>query len=302
MHVKKTKKIVVLATGGTIAGWANHAEEPQHYKAGQVSAADLLAGIDWDGYDVVTEQVAQVDSKDMSFPIWQRLLRRLTHWLALDDVQGVVITHGTDTVEETAYFLSVVLPHTKPIALTCAMLPANAPDADGPGNLREALAWVASDGASGVTLVCAGHVHLGHAVQKTHSQLRNPFSSQVLPATESSFQTPSVAQLLSVTAWPRVTLIHNHSGADGRDVRAMMAQDPPDGFVVAGTGNGTVHQDLEAALMDAQQQGTYVLRASRCTWGGVQTRAGDIFPHARTLSAAKARIALILHLLSLSQA
>ena len=81
----------------------------------------------------------------------------------------------------------------------------------------------------------------------------------------------------------------------------MMAQDPPDGFVVAGTGNGTVHQNLETALMEAQAQGAQVLRASRCAWGGVQTREGDIFSHAGNLTAVQARIALILHLLSLKQ-
>ena len=301
MHVKKTKKIVVLATGGTIAGWAQDAEQPQHYQAGQVEVADLLGGMGMDGFDLVTEQVAQVDSKDMSFAIWQNLLRRLSHWLSMEDVQGAVITHGTDTVEETAYFLSAVLPKSKPVALTCAMLPANAPDADGPGNLRDALAWVANDSAHGVSLVCAGDVHPGNAVQKTHSQKRNPFTSQVRPQSDTQLHLPSLAQLLGVTAWPRVALVHNHSGADGRDVRAMMAQDPPDGFVVAGTGNGTVHQDLEAALLDAQAQGVAVLRASRCTWGGVQTRAGDALAHAGSLSAVQARIALILHLLSQQQ-
>lgn len=301
MDVKKLKKIVVLATGGTIAGIANDVAQPQHYKAGLVSASDLLADIQMDGLDVVAEQVAQVDSKDMSFAIWQRLLSRLSYWLALDDVQGVVITHGTDTVEETAYFLSVVLPNSKPVALTCAMLPANAPDADGPANLRQALAWVASDAAHGVSLVCAGQVNPGQAVQKTHSHLRNPFSSQAQSDLGALLQTPTVAQCLNVTTWPRVTLIYSHGGADGRDVRAMMAQDPPDGFVVAGTGNGTVHQDLEAACIDAQGQGVYVLRASRCVWGGVQSRAGDVFPHAGGLTAVQARIALMLHLLSLRQ-
>ena len=301
MHVKKTKKIVVLATGGTIAGWANALEQPQNYKAGRVSGADLVAGISLDGYDLVTEQVAQVDSKDMSFAIWQSLLRRLTHWLALDDVQGVVITHGTDTVEETAYLLSLVMPNSKPVALTCAMLPANAPDADGPSNLRDALAWVASDAACGVSLVCAGQVHPGGAVQKTNSQLRNPFTSHEPSVADPWLQKPSLTQLLGTTVWPRVVMVYNHCGADGRDVRAMMAQDPPDGFVVAGTGNGTVHQALEDALIDAQRQGASVLRASRCAWGGVQSREGDVFPHAGSLTAVQALVALLLHLLSLNQ-
>ncbi len=295
MNAKKTKKIVVLATGGTIAGLATDAVKPQNYTAAQVGVVDLLQGVAVDGLELLTEQVAQIDSKDMSFAVWQSLLARVAHWLEQDDVQGMVITHGTDTLEETAYFLQTVLQPTKSVAMTCAMLPANAPDSDGPGNLKDALAWVQQPTASGVSVVCAGQVHAGNAVQKSHSHQRNPFTSQTGVTHPVALHVPSVAQVLACAQWPRVELVQNHAAADGRLVRALMAHDAPQGWVVAGTGNGTLHHDLEAALIDAQKQGAQVLRASRCPQGGVQSREADVLPHAGALTAVQARVALLMH-------
>jgi L-asparaginase len=263
-----------------------------------VGVADLLQGVVHEDIKLLTEQVAQIDSKDMSFAVWQSLLARVAHWLGQDDVQGLVITHGTDTLEETAYFLQTVLKPTKPVAVTCAMLPANAPDSDGPGNLKDALAWVQQPTASGVSLVCAGHVHEGQAVQKSHSHQRNPFTSQPSVTPPTALRLPSVAQVLACTHWPRVELVLNHAGADGRLVRTLMAHDAPQGWVVAGTGNGTLHHDLEAALFDAQKQGAQVLRASRCAQGGVASRDADVLPHAGGLTAVQARVALLLHLIA----
>ena len=298
MNAKKTKKIVVLATGGTIAGLASDAAQPQNYTAGQVGVDDLLQGVAHEGIELLSEQVAQIDSKDMSFAVWQSLLARVSHCLKQDDVQGMVITHGTDTLEETAYFLQTVLQPTKPVAITCAMLPANAPDSDGPGNLKDALAWVQQPDASGVSVVCGGQIHAGNAVQKSHSHQRNPFTSQAGVTHPVALRVPSVAQVLACTHWPRVELVQNHAAADGRLVRAMMAHDAPQGWVVAGTGNGTLHHDLEAALLDAQKQGAQVLRASRCSQGGVQSREADVLPHAGALTAVQARVALLMHLLA----
>lgn len=298
MNAKKTKKIVVLATGGTIAGLASDASKPQNYTAGQVGAADLLQEVTADGLELLTEQVAQIDSKDMSFALWQSLLARMSHWLEQDDVQGMLITHGTDTLEETAYFLQTVLQPTKPVAMTCAMLPANAPDSDGPGNLKDALSWVQQPNAMGVSVVCAGQVHAGNAVQKSHSHQRNPFTSQVSVTHPVTLRVPSVVQVLACKRWPRVELVLNHAGADGRLVRALMAHDAPQGWVVAGTGNGTLHHGLEAALLDAQKQGAQVLRASRCAQGGVQSRDADVLPHAGGLTAVQARVALLMHLVA----
>jgi L-asparaginase len=298
MNTKKTKKIVVLATGGTIAGLAADATKPQNYTAGQVDAADLLQNIASYGYELLTEQVAQIDSKDMSFSIWQSLLARVSHWVAQDDVQGVVITHGTDTLEETAYLLQMVLHPVKPVAITCAMLPINVPNSDGLGNLKDALAWVQKPDSTGVSVVCAGEVHAGHAVQKSHSHERNPFTSQADVVHPETLRVPTVAQVLACTHWPRVELLQNYAGADGRMVRTLMANDSPQGWVVAGTGNGTLHHDLEEALLDAQKQGAQVLRASRCAQGGVQSRETDLLPHAGALTAVQARVALLLHLVA----
>ncbi len=298
MNAKKTKKIVVLATGGTIAGLASDAAKPQNYTAGQVAVADLLQCVVHEAVELLSEQAAQIDSKDMSFAVWQSLLARGSQWLAQDDVQGVGITHGTDTLEETAYFLQTVLQPTKPVAMTCAMLPANAPDSDGPANLKDALAWVQQPAASGVSVVCAGQVHAGNAVQKSHSHQRNPFTSQIGVTHPAALRVPSLTQVLACTHWPRVELVFNHAGADGRLVRALMAHDAPQGWVVAGTGNGTLHHDLEAALQDAQKQGAQVLRASRCAQGGVQSREVDVLPHAGGLTAVQARVAMLMHLLA----
>lgn len=298
MNANKTKKIVVLATGGTIAGLAINATRPHEYASAQVSVENLLKNIHQNGIELLNEQVAQIDSKDMTFAIWQSLLGRVAFWLAQDDVQGVVITHGTDTLEETSFFLQTVLQPIKPLALTCAMLPANVPGSDGPSNLNDALSWVQQPDATGVSVVCANQVHAGQAVQKSHSQQRNPFTSQIGITYPQALRVPSVAQVLACQHWPRVDVVQNHTGADGRLVRSLMAHDAPQGWVVSGTGNGTLHHDLEAALLEAQKQGAHVLRASRCAQGGVQSREADVLPHAGALTAVQARVALLLHLIA----
>lgn len=118
-----TKKIVILGTGGTIAGQAASNDENLSYTAAQLGVNQLVAAVpclsQLDG--LLCEQVAQIDSKDMTFKVWTELATRVQHHLAQDDVGGVVITHGTDTLEETAYFLQIVLHPLKPVILTCAM-------------------------------------------------------------------------------------------------------------------------------------------------------------------------------------
>lgn len=292
------KKIVLLATGGTIAGLAPDPAQPDNYTAALVDGQDLLQGLALTDVAVHTEQVAQMDSKDMSFAVWQSLLQRTWHWLDRDEVQGVVITHGTDTLEETAYFLQTVLQPIKPVAMTCAMRPANAPDSDGPGNLKDALNWIQTTHAHGVVVVCAGQVHAATAVQKSHSQLRDPFTSREPCVHPKSLRVPTVAQVLSCKQAPRVELVFNHAGADGRLVRDVMQREAPQGWVVAGTGNGTLHHALEAALLEAQKRGALVFRTSRCAAGGVVSRDTDVLPHAGGLTPMQARVALMLDLIA----
>ena len=157
------QKIVILGTGGTIAGTAASPLDHTGYTAGQLGVADLLAGLPTaamvGGADrFMVEQLAQIDSKDMGFEVWVKLALRVAHHLSQSEVQAVLITHGTDTLEETAYFLHALLMPSKPVVLTCAMRPATALVPDGPQNLMDALAVAASPGAGGVSVVCAGAV------------------------------------------------------------------------------------------------------------------------------------------------
>jgi len=124
---------VVLATGGTIAGVADSADAVLGYRAGERGVAELLAAAGEaarGGLAVVGEQVAQIDSKDMTLAVWQALVQRVRHHLARPEVGAVIVTHGTDTIEETAFLLQTLLQPTKPVVLACAMRPATAVSPD----------------------------------------------------------------------------------------------------------------------------------------------------------------------------
>jgi L-asparaginase len=306
------RKIIVLGTGGTLAGTAADAQDNIGYRAGQIGIGDLLARIPaLRGLPLEAEQVAQIDSKDMSFDIWRSLARRCAHWLAQEDVAGIVIGHGTDTLEETAYFLQAVLAPAKPVVLTCAMRPATALVPDGPQNLVDAIAVASTPGARGVVAVCAGTIHGAADVAKQHPYRLDAFTSgdagpigyveegavrQLRAWPQASPVAGALAKLNAIVRWPRVEIVASHAGASGAIVAALLAQGV-DGLVVAATGNGTVHEELEAALLHARDGGLRVVRASRCAQGRVLATAHDALPHAGGLSPVKARIALLLELL-----
>ncbi len=307
------KKIAVLATGGTIAGRAAAANDNVGYTAAQLGVRELLAAVPaLAAVPIAAEQVAQVDSKDMSLQIWRDLALRCAHWLAQDDVCGVVITHGTDTLEETAFFLHAVLAPTKPVVLTCAMRPATALMPDGPQNLLDAVAVAGAAGARGVVAVCAGTIHGAIDVAKRHTYRLDAFSSGdagpigyveegelrlardwPLPSQRPAH---AFAKFTAASAWPRVEIVMSHAGAGGAVVDALVAQGV-EGLVVAGTGNGSVHHDLEAALHRAQLHGVKVMKSTRCAQGRVLPRPDDALRDSGGLSPVKARIALMLELL-----
>jgi len=324
-----TKKIVFLGTGGTIAGTSRNASDNVGYKAAQVSVAQLLLdipGLDvaLDGHTLVSEQVAQVNSKDMGWAQWSALAFRAAHYLALPYVAGLVITHGTDTLEETAYFLSCVLPSgllaSKPVVLTCAMRPATSLSPDGPQNMRDAVVVARAEAARGVLVVCAGTIHSARDVQKVHTYRLDAFGSGdagplgfveegVVRWVHRCTQNEPVGlfpftERLRNAVWPRVEIIMSYAGATGSTARALCAASvdgaaPVRGIVVAGTGNGTVHEDLEVALLEMQSQGIRVVRASRCAFGRVVE--GELMtsglPHSNGLPPLKARVALMLDLM-----
>jgi L-asparaginase len=302
-------KIVILGTGGTIAGTAASATDTVGYTSAQLGVAQLVAAIpQLAQVDVECEQVAQLDSKDMDFATWQRLAQRAAFHLARAEVAGVVVTHGTDTLEETAYFLHRVLAPVKPLVLTAAMRPATSLQADGPQNLLDAVTVARDRASQGVLVAVAGRVWAGAELRKVHSHRVDAFAAgdagplAVIEEGRPRWwrgvpEGPAVGLLRierDVARWPRVEIVLNHVGASGSSVDALVAQGVQ-GLVAAGTGNGTLHRDLEAALLRAQAQGVRVLRASRCAAGPV---LGDgTLPSAGALSAVQARIELLLQLL-----
>ncbi|WP_096662306.1 asparaginase [Polaromonas sp. AET17H-212] len=314
------RKIVILGTGGTIAGTAASASDHTGYTAAQVGIAQLVEAVPAlaEGpCDLVTEQVAQIDSKDMSFAVWARLAARVSHFLAQPDVQGIVVTHGTDTLEETAWFLHALLHPGKPVVLTCAMRPATALAPDGPQNLLDAVAVAAHPGARGVLAVCAGVIHGALDVQKVHTYRLNAFSSgdagpvgyveegrlrmlrnwPEAPAHQAPAAIKKVVAQQDGCNWPRVEIVMNYAGARAGVVQALVAAGVQ-GLVVAATGNGTLHQDLEAALLEAQAAGVRVVRATRCPEGRVLPRHGDVIADSQGLSPVKARVELMLQLMA----
>lgn len=305
--------VVILGTGGTIAGTAADASDGVGYKAGQLRVEDLLAAVPTlSGRPLEAQQVAQLDSKDMDVSTWQRLAAVVQAQLDRPEVAGIVITHGTDTLEETAYFLHRVLAPAKPVVLTAAMRPATALQPDGPQNLYDAVQLAGAAGARGVLVAVAGRVHDAVQVRKTHSYRVDAFES-VDGSLVARIEEGQVRLLgrwpdgvalglarvdKAAEQWPRVDIVWNHVGADGVVVRALVASGTQ-GLVAAGTGNGTLSAALDGALRDAQAQGVRVLRSTRCDAGPVMDLPG-LLPSAGALSPVKARIELILALLASS--
>lgn len=322
--------VVVLGTGGTIAGTATSPTDNVGYTAAQLGV-DALLKVHRDSLmalaDLESEQVAQLDSKDMDFEVWRRLAQRCAQHLARPEVRAIVIAHGTDTMEETAFFLQRVLGGAgianKPVVLTGAMRPASSMAADGPQNLHDALTLALDDQATGVMVAFASVVHGADDVRKTHTYRLDAFSSGdsgplgyveegvvrwVRRALRSSGDAGEFGLLLRRTlssgaAFPRVELVASGAGADAFVVEALFHHGlatgtPVRGIVVAGTGNGAVHRTLEAALLRARDAGVAVVRASRCGHGQILPRSDDTFPDCGSLTPAKARIALMLSLLA----
>ena len=299
---------VVLGTGGTIAGTAARPDVNVGYAAAQIGVDARVAAVPaLAGMAVESEQVAQLDSKDMDYATWRRLARRTLHHLARAEVGGVVVTHGTDTLEETAYFLQRVLAPSKPVVLTAAMRPATSLAADGPQNLLDAVAVAREPGARGVVVALAGRVFDAVGVRKVHTYRPDAFDGgdvgplglveegRVRRFRDWPLDVPLGLDLVEreADAWPRVEIVMNHAGADGDIVRALLARGV-EGLVVAGTGNGMVSARLQAALEHARAQGVSVRRATRCARGpvlGGEDGAGE-------LSAVQARVELILELLA----
>ena len=310
-------KICILTTGGTIAGAAARSDALTGYRAGALGADELLAAVPEiaDVCAIESEEVAAIDSKDMTDAVWLHLADRIEAALAAG-AAGVVVTHGTDTLEETAYFLQLVVKSEKPVVLTGAMRPATALSADGPLNLLDAVRLAASPEAhgQGALVVLNGEIHSARDIQKVHTTAVQAFASpDVGTLGRMEDGTPhfrrrvltrhtreSEFDLAGVTTLPYVPILYGHAGADARLARAAIESGAA-GIVHAGTGNGSIHEALLATLADAAGKGIGIVRTSRTGAGAVlfaeSAYADAGFIDADTLPPAKARILLALALL-----
>ena len=309
-------RIAVLATGGTIAGSAADAANTSGYQAGVVGVDRLLEAVPaLSGVaQIQPEQVASIDSKDMALALWATLAQRVNALLASDDIDGVVITHGTDTLEETAYLLHLTVKSTKPVVLTAAMRPSSALSADGPLNLLNAVTVAASPAAQGQGVLVAfnNRIHSARDVVKTSTYAVDAFQSPEVGALgwvqdgRVEFQRKVVrphtvdTEFVIGTKWPNVEIVVSYAGASRIGVDALVAAGVR-GIVVAGTGNGSIHASVQQALADAVSQGVVVVRSSRVGSGHVMRNgaASDDalgFVTAGSLNPYKARVLLMLAL------
>ena len=302
------KKIVILGTGGTIAGTAEQASDNVGYRAASLGVEQLVAAVPaLGGRALEAEQVAQVDSKNMTHALWQRLAQRAHEHLSRPEVQGVVVTHGTDTLEETAYFLHRVLAPAKPLVLTASMRPATALLADGPQNLLDAVTVASHAQAQGVVLAFAGRVLAADGLRKVQAYRIDAFDGPVLATVEEGqlrMERPwpqgiglGVGVVASDPAgWPRVAWLTHHVGAEPALVDACV-QAGYSGIVIAATGNGSLSDSMAAALARAQAAGVVCRRSTRCASGRLVAPQGEPLA-SEALGPAQSRVALLLELLA----
>jgi L-asparaginase len=314
-------RIRLLATGGTIAG----AQTSRHgYKAAAFSVDALLAAVPQVATlaHIDVEQVAAIGSQDMDDATWVKLAARTQTAIDLPDVAGVVITHGTDTMEETAFFLNLTVHTAKPVVLVGAMRPATAISADGPMNLYNAVAVATHPEARGrgVLVVANDEIHFAREVAKTNTTQVGTFRSThrglaglvnagrlhlYAPAmrrhtAQSEFAPLHVAAGAGARPLPRVDIVYAHAGAQ-RDLIDAAVKAGAQGLVLAGVGDGNLGAPLLAAAAAAAKSGVAVVRSSR-TGGGVVERNIEIddddlgFIVADELNPQKARVLLMLAL------
>jgi L-asparaginase len=281
----KLPQVVVLATGGTIAG-AAASDVQAGYTSGQVGVEQLLAAVP-QAKKLATmrgEQIANIGSQDMNDEVWLKLARRVNEIAAMPDVAGIVITHGTDTIEETGYFLNLVVKTRKPVVMTAAMRPSTALSADGPLNFYNAVAVAANPQAAGrgVLVVVNDWIHGASSLTKTSTTAVQTFLSPlrgligtVAYGEVEFFRGPvgrntvdSAFSLDGVTALPRVDIVMAHANMDGAMIDAAVAAGAK-GVVIAGVGNGNMTAAALNALAAQAKKGVVCVRASRVTTGHV---------------------------------
>ena len=303
-----TTRLTVLATGGTIAGIAGSAIA-KDYRAGEIGIDAYLEDVGALGLeaDLSGRQIANIDSADIGPDVWIPLHEAILEALASEACQGVIVTHGTDTLEETAFLLDLTLPATKPVVLVGAMRPADAVGYDGLRNFANAVRVARDPQAAGrgVLVVMGDRVFAARDVRKVRTRGSEAFRGfpreslgLVSPSALEWFGAPwrpgAAARFAWVDELPEVAVIHAHAGLTGAAVERMVGT-AARGVVMAGVGEGNFPEAVRAALRRMRDRGVFVVRASRAEEGLVDRESDDDsngFVAARALNPQKARLLL----------
>ncbi|MES2221825.1 MAG: type II asparaginase [Acidobacteriota bacterium] len=311
--------IVILATGGTIAGAAASGTQ-SGYTSGAVTIDAMLKAVP--GIDKLAnikgEQIANVGSQDMSFDILLKLAKRINELLSTSAVDGIVITHGTDTMEESAYFLNLTVKSDKPVVMVGSMRPSTAVSADGPLNLYNAVAVAADPRAKGrgVLVVMNDQIHGAHSLTKTSTTSVQTFMSPLrgvvgvtaygkddwynIPPWKHTSQ--SEFDIADVTKLPRVDIVFADEDMEPDLIDASVNAGAK-GIVIAGVGNGNMNKVSVDAAAAAVKKGVVVVRSSRVATGmvdrNVEVNDDELgFIASDELNPQKSRILLSLALLT----
>lgn len=315
----KLANVMILATGGTIAGTGASSTATVGYQSATVGVQRLIEAVPElkKVANVQGEQVFQIASENMNNDYWLKLAKRVNELLAKEDVDGIVITHGTDTIEETAYFLNLVVKSRKPVVIVGAMRPSTAISADGPINLYNAVTLAGSEQAigKGVLVVLNDQINGAREVTKTNTANTDTFRSWELGfmgymqdnaphfyrVSTRKHTADTEFEVSSLDSLPQVDIVYGYANMNRIALDAFVAAGAK-GMVHAGVGDGSLARPaVEPALIEARKKGVIIVRSSR-VGNGIVARNGEAkddeldFVVSDTLNPQKARILLMLAL------
>ncbi|WP_086238546.1 asparaginase [Campylobacter devanensis] len=314
------KKIAILATGGTIAG-ASTGPINSVYESAKFGINEILSEFNElkSIADISAEQICNIGSQDMNEKIWLKLSHRANELLANDKIDALVITHGTDTLEESGYFLTLTIKSQKPVVITAAMRSANSLSSDGAMNLYNAISVAACKNSAnmGVLVVINDEIHLAREIIKTNTTALNAFASpncgkcgivhygKVVFYTKSlrrhtmwsEFSAKFCKDLSSLQNLPCVEIVYDYAGASGEAVYSALNLGAK-GIICAALGNGNLSPNMLHALKFANSKGAIVVISSRTNSGIISGDELDFnklnFILSDSLNAQKARVLLML--------
>lgn len=317
VSVMAKPKIRIVATGGTIAGVSTSATSSA-YSAGQVGIQSLIQAVPQmlDVADISGEQLVSIGSQDMNDEVWLKLAKRINQLLNNEGYDGVVVTHGTDTMEETAYFLNLTTHSDKPVILVGAMRPSTAMSADGPANLYAAVIAAAAPQSKGRGVMCCMNSNLYDAKDvikmhttdlatfqgANHGKVGYIYNGEAIYSRtlENLHTTKSVFNVDNLNSLPQVGIVYGYANCSPLPMQAFVNA-KFDGIVLAGVGDGNFYKDVFDVALDARKKGINIVRSTRVPTGPTCLN-GEVddtkyqFVAALNLNPQKARVLLMLAL------